>query len=122
MQRIPGFGPVRQGNQPLIRGHTQPRFQVWVPTWGFRCGPQTTDWGAHPLGHFGSVRPGSQAADQGARPPGVSGVGAQSADLGARNRASGVCWGCLSRVHSPGAERVGGQEATAAAESSLTSH
>ena len=22
---------------------------------GFRCGPQATDWGTHPLGHFGSV-------------------------------------------------------------------
>ena len=32
------------------------------------------------------------------------------------NRASGVCWGCLSHVHSPGAEGVGVQEATAAAE------
>ena len=30
-----------------------------APTRGFRCGPQATDWGTHPLGHFGS---GSQAA------------------------------------------------------------
>ena len=37
-----------------------------------------------PLGHFGLVCPGSQASDQGAYPPRVSGVGAQSADLGAR--------------------------------------
>ena len=29
------------------------------PTWGFRCGPQATDRGMHPLGHFGS---GAQAA------------------------------------------------------------
>ena len=29
------------------------------PTQGFRCGPQATDWGTHPLGHFGS---GAQAA------------------------------------------------------------
>ena len=26
---------------------------------GFRCGPQATDWGTHPLGHFGT---GTQAA------------------------------------------------------------
>ena len=26
---------------------------------GFRCGPQATDWGMHPLAHFGS---GAQAA------------------------------------------------------------
>ena len=31
-----------------------------APTWGFRCGPQATDWGKHPLGHFGS---GAQAAE-----------------------------------------------------------
>ena len=28
------------------------------------------------------------------------------------NQASGVCWGCLSVVHSPAADRVGAQEAT----------
>ena len=28
------------------------------------------------------------------------------------NQASGVCWGCLSGVHSPGAEGVEAQEAT----------
>ena len=37
------------------------------------------------------------------------------------NRASGVCWGCLSHVHSPGAEGVGEQESTDAVESSATS-
>ena len=37
------------------------------------------------------------------------------------NQASGVCWCCLSRVHSPGAEGGGAKEATAAAESSLNS-
>ena len=37
------------------------------------------------------------------------------------NRASGVCWGCFSGVHSPGAEGVGLQEATAAAQNSLNS-
>ena len=30
-----------------------------LPTGGFRCGPQATDWGRHPLGHFVS---GAQAA------------------------------------------------------------
>ena len=38
------------------------------------------------------------------------------------NRASGMCWGCLSCVHSPGAEGVGVQEASAAVESSLNSY
>ena len=85
---------------------------------------------------------GSQAIDGCAHPPGASGVGAQATDqsvhqLGAlsmcawaagllirvhANRASGVCWGCLSGVHSPGAERVGVQEARAAVENSLNSH
>ena len=37
------------------------------------------------------------------------------------NEASGVCWGCSSGVHSPGAEGVGAQEVTAAAENSLNS-
>ena len=39
-----------------------------------------------------------------AHPPEVSGVGAQFANLRARNQASGERQGCLSRVHSPGAE------------------
>ena len=56
-----------------------------------------------------------------AHPPEVSGVGPQSANLRARNRASGECRGCLSCVHSPGAEGGGAPEAEAAAESSLTS-
>ena len=37
------------------------------------------------------------------------------------NRFSGVCWGCLSCIHSPGAEGGGAQEAAAAVEGSLTS-
>ena len=36
-------------------------------------------------------------------------------------RASGVCWGFLSSVHSPGAEGLRAQEAMAAAENSLNS-
>ena len=73
---------------------------------------------------------GQPAADPVAHPLEVSGVGAH---LGFQvwapilliwvhaNQASGVCWGCLSCVHIPGAEGVGAQEATAAVESSLTS-
>ena len=57
----------------------------------------------------------------GGRPAGVSGVGPQSADLGARNQASGDLWGCLSHVHSPGAEGGGAREASAAFESCLIS-
>ena len=65
------------------------------------------------------MRPGSWASNQGARPPGVSVVGAQAADWVRANRASGVCWGWLSGIHSPGAEVVGAQEATASVENSL---
>ena len=63
-----------------------------TPTQGFRCG----------------------------RPAGVSVLGPQSANLGVRHQASGEHRGCLSRVHSPGAEEGGAPEATAAGESSLT--
>ena len=55
-------------------------------------------------------------------PPEVSGVGPQSANLGARNWASGECRGCLSCFHSPGAYVGRVPEAAAAAECSLTSH
>ena len=64
---------------------------------------------------------GQLASAPGAHPPEVSGVGAQSANLGACNWASGESWGCLSRVHRPGAEGGGAPEAAAAAESSLIS-
>ena len=64
---------------------------------------------------------GQLASAAGAYPPEVSGVGPQSANLGACNQASGEHQGCLSRVHSPGAEVRGAPEAVAAAESSLTS-
>ena len=64
---------------------------------------------------------GSQAIDRGMHPPGVSGVGTQAADEVRTNRASGVCWGCLSSVHSPGAEGLGAQEAMTAVENSLNS-
>ena len=54
-------------------------------------------------------------------PAGVSGVGTQSTNLGVRNQASGERWGCLSQVDRPGTEGGGAPEASAAAESSLTS-
>ena len=75
--------------------------------------------------------PGQPEADLGAHPLEVSGVvahpGFQVWVLSlliwvSANWASGVCWGCLSRVHSPGAEGVGAQEAMDPAESSLNSH
>ena len=97
------------------------RFSGRVPTRGFRYGTQATDWGMHPLGRFVTVHPDSQAADQVAAQPGFQ-VWAPSPVIWVHaNWASVVCWGCLSCVHSPGAEGIGAQEATAAAESSLTS-
>ena len=60
---IPGFGPVCQGIQPVIRVRTYPRFQVLAPTQSFRLGTQAADGGAHPHRRFGSVRPHSPAAD-----------------------------------------------------------
>ena len=56
-----------------------------------------------------------------AHPPEVSGVGPQSANLGACNPGSGELQGCLSLVHSPVAEGGGVPEALAAVESCLTS-
>ena len=67
---IPCFGSVCWGSQPLIWLRAHPgafclcsqaagRLSGRPPTRGFRCGPQATDWGTHPLGHFGS---GAQAA------------------------------------------------------------
>ena len=81
---------------------------------------------------------GQLASAPSAHSPEVSGVGTlpgfqvwvsswgfscwpQSTNLGVRNQASGEPWGCLSCVHSPGAEGGGAKEATAAAESSLNS-
>ena len=56
-----------------------------------------------------------------AHPPEVSGVDPHSANLGTRDGASGGLQGCLSRIHSPGADGGGVPEAAAAAESSLIS-
>ena len=65
---------------------------------------------------------GQLASAPNVHPLEVSGVGPQSANLGVCNQASGEHQGCLSRVHSPGAEGGGEPEAAAAVESSLTSH
>ena len=64
---------------------------------------------------------GPLASATGAHPLEVSGVGPQSTNLGACNRASREHQGCLSSIHRPGAEGGGTPEAAAAAESSLTS-
>ena len=62
---------------------------------------------------------GQLASAPGAHPPEVSGVGPQSANLGALNPASGERLGCFSRFHSPGAEGGGVPVVVAAVESSL---
>ena len=49
-------------------------------------GTQGADRGVLLPGRVGSVCPGSQAAYQGALPPGASVVGAQSADLSVRQQ------------------------------------
>ena len=64
---------------------------------------------------------GQLASAPDAHPPEVSGVGGQSANLGASNRGSQEHQGCLSHVHHPEAEGGGAPEAVGAAESSLTS-
>ena len=62
---IPCFGSVHGGSQPLIQLRAHPgafclcsqaarRLSRRPPTPGFRCGPQATDWGTRPLGHFGT--------------------------------------------------------------------
>ena len=64
---------------------------------------------------------GQLASAPNVHPLEVSGVGPQSANLGVCNQASGEHQGCLSRVHSPGAEGVGAQGSMAVAENSLNS-
>ena len=89
------------------------------------CGPGV--WGCSAAVGLWAGQP---ATELGAYPPQVSGVSAQPGlQLWAPSlliwvqarQASGECWGCLSCVHSPGAEGGGAPEARAAAESSLTS-
>ena len=62
---------------------------------------------------------GQLASAPSVHPPEVSGVGPQSANLGALNRASGERQGCFPHSHRPGAEGGGVPEAEAAGESSL---
>ena len=84
------------GQPALIQVCTHPSFQVWAP------------------------RPLIEVRTH----PGALGLCAQAARLliwVLTNWASGVCWGCLSGLHSLGAEGVGVQEAMATAESSLNS-
>ena len=117
---IPCFGSVCVGSQTLIwlrahpgdfclcsqaAGHLSGR----PPTQSFRCGPQATDWGTHPLGHFGS---GAQAA----RPlirvrahPEFQ-LWAPSPLIWVRaSRASGECRGCFSEFTVEGLRGEGRQ-------------
>ena len=99
------FGP--ESHSPGVRcfgpvGGAASLSSQCAPTRGFRCGFPARGF------RYG-------------RPAGVSGVGPQSANLGARNQASGESWGCLSCVHNPGAEEGEAPEVAAAVESSLTS-
>ena len=127
---IPGFMPVLLGSWTADQGAYPPEVSG--------VGTQASDWGTHPSGHFGPVCPGSRADGLGLHIPSFGPV-AWAAGLLIRvraysgfqvwapspliwvpaNCASGVFWGCLSGVHSPGAEGVEVQEATAATESSL---
>ena len=91
------------------------------PTWSFRYRPRATDWGTQPLGHFGSDAQAAGLLIRVRAHPGFQ-LWAPSLLIWVRTGpASGVRWGCLSHVHSPGAEGEGAPEAAAAAESSLTS-
>ena len=97
--------------EPLIMVRTHPRFQVWAPMLLIKvCAhPGFQLWAPTPL--IGVHAP----------PPRVSGVAAQSADLGARQPGFRCVLGLLIWLHSPGPEGVGVQEATAASENSLNS-
>ena len=72
---------------PLIRVRTHPGFQLWAPR--ILIGVHT-----HP-GTLGLCV--QAAADQGARPPRVSGVGAQAADLSTRQPGFRCMLGLLIR-------------------------
>ena len=80
---------MRPGSRALIRAGPPP------PP-GFRCGPQATDWGMRPLGHFGS---GTQAAGPLIRVCAHLGfqLWAPSPLIWVRaSLASGESWGCFS--------------------------
>ena len=101
---IPCFGSVHGGSQPLIRLHSHPRFQVWCPAGVLGVGPRPL---IGVLAHWCALGLYTQATGPLIKVR--------------TNWASGVCWGCLSGVHSPGAEGVWAQEAMAATENSLNS-
>ena len=99
---------------PLIRLWAHPGFQLW---------------GSRPLSgvraHWGTLGLCAQAAGLFIRVcthPGFQLWAPRPLIWVHTNPASGVCWGCLSQVHSPGNEGVRTQEATAAEESFLTGH
>ena len=114
------FGPGSQG-QGVDFGPELP-VACWSSCFGpLSCGPQGHPFG--PVVGAASLCSGC-APTQGFKcghPTGVSGVGPQSANLGAGNWASGEHQACLSCVHSPGAEGGGVPEATVAPQSSLIS-
>ena len=122
-------GPSQAARMLISRSAALGLGRMWLA--GHSSGPESwpADPGALGLSPIPPVAPlglwvGQLASAPGFRcgcPAPVSGVGPQSANLGVHNRASGEHWGCLSRVHSPGAEAGGVPEAAAAAESSLTS-
>ena len=117
---IPCFGSVHGGSQPLIRLRAHPgafclcsqaarRLSGCLPTRGFRCGPQATDWGTHPLGHFGS---GAQAAWPliRARTHPEFQLWAPSPLIWVRtSRVSGECRGCFSEFTVQGLRPEGRQ-------------
>ena len=135
--RSPALGLCAGVRQPLIRLRTHPRFQVWapagilgvcvpqvlfgcaprqpgrlsghVPTLCFRCGPQTTDWGMSPLGHFWS---GAQAAGLlirvRANPQFLLWAPSPLIWVHA-SRASGERWGCFSAFTVQGLREEGCQ-------------
>ena len=117
---IPCFGSVCGGSQPLIQLRAHPGafclcaqaagcLSGHPPTQGFRCGPQVTGWGTHPLGHFGS---GAQAAGLLIRAPAHPEfqLWAPSLLIWVRaSRASGEPGGCFSAFTEHGVRGEGGQ-------------
>ena len=108
-----GIWACVRGSQPLIRVHTQLRFQLWAPR-------PLMEVRAHP----GALRLCTHAAEPFIRVrahPGFPFWAPGSLIWLCASLASGECWGCLSCTRRPGAEVGGAPGAAAAAESSLTS-